>query len=70
MTYAATKYEVAMSKRLRRSIYTKMHYLTIDIKVTGNVAQHPLHHVTYASQFKVARSKGLGGDAITRKYIV
>ena len=34
--------------------------------VTQNVAQCPLHHVTYA----VTASNGLGGDAITRKYIL
>ena len=34
-----------------------------------NVAQCPLHQVTYAStQFGVTTSKGLGGDAFTRKY--
>ena len=38
-------------------------------KVTQNVAQYPLHHVTYsASKFEVATSKGLGGDAFTRKF--
>ena len=28
----------------------KIHYSTFDcrVKVTGNVAQYPLHHVTYA----------------------
>ena len=29
------------------------------VKVTGNVAQYPLHHVTFApTKFKVATSKG------------
>ena len=36
--------------------------------VTRNVAQCPLHHVTYApTEFEVTTSKGLGGDAFTRK---
>ena len=35
-----------------------------------NVVQCPLRHVTYAStQFEVTMSKGLGGDAFTRKKI-
>ena len=39
-------------------------------KVTGNVAQYPLHHVTYSgTKFEVATSNNLGGDAFTRKYI-
>ena len=36
-------------------------------KVTRNVAQYPLHHVTYPStKFEVAMSNGLGGDTFTR----
>ena len=51
-------------------IYKKIQYLTLElgVKVTRNVAQHPLHHVTCsATKFEVALSKGLG-DAFTRKY--
>ena len=51
----------------------KIHYLTFDlgVKVTQNVAQYPLHHVTYAAtKSEVATSNGLGGDAFTRKYII
>ena len=34
---------------------------------TRNVAQYPLHHVTYAPlKFEVAMSNGLGGDASLR----
>ena len=48
-----------------------MHYLTFDldlgVKVTINVAQYPLHHVTYSpTKFEVATSNGLGGDTFTR----
>ena len=40
------------------------------VKVTQNVAQYPLHHVTYApTKFDVATSKGLG-YAFTRKNII
>ena len=39
------------------------------VNVTRNVAQCPLHHVTYApAEFEVTMSKGLGGDAFTRKF--
>ena len=48
-------------------------YLTFEldlwVKVTHNVAQYPLHYVTFsATKFEVAMSKGLGGDALTRKF--
>ena len=54
-----------------RCIYKKIHYLTFDldlgVKVTYNVAQYPLHHVTYLGiKFEVATSDGLGGDSFTR----
>ena len=43
--------------------------LDLGVKVTQDVAQYPLHHVTYpATKFEVARSNRLGGDTITRKY--
>ena len=56
---------------MRRCIYTKIHYLTFDldlgVKVTPNVTQYPLHHVTYApTKFEVSTSNGLGEDTITR----
>ena len=41
--------------------------LELGVKVTQNVAQYHLHHVTYlGTNFKVAMSNGLGGDAFTR----
>ena len=44
----------------------------LDLGVTQNVAEYPLHHVTYAhAQFEVATSSCLGGDAsIARKFII
>ena len=54
---------------MRRCIYKKIHYLTfdLDVKVTRNVTQYPLHHVIYApTKFEVATSNGLGEDTITR----
>ena len=45
-------------------------YLDFVVKVTQNVAQCPLHHVTYApTEFEVTTSYGLG-DAFTRKFII
>ena len=45
--------------------------LEFGVKVTQNVAQYLLHHVTNApTKFKVSMSKGLGGDAFTKKYII
>ena len=44
---------------------------TLLDKVTRNVAQCPLHHVTYApTEFEVTTSKALGGKAFTRKFNV
>ena len=43
----------------------------LDLVVTRNVAQYPLHHVTYsATKIEVAKSNRLGGDTFTRKYIL
>ena len=51
----------------------KIQYLSFDhgVKVTRNVAQYPLHHVTFsATKFEVAKSNCLRGDTFTRKYII
>ena len=60
---------------LHRMVKEKMHIqentlfdLDIGVKVTRNIAQCPLHHVTYAStEFEVTTSKALG-EAFTRKF--
>ena len=45
--------------------------LDLGVKVTQNVAQYPLHHVTYpATKFEVTKSNHSGGDTFTRKYII
>ena len=45
--------------------------LDLQLKVTRNVTQCPLHHVTYApTEFEVTTSKALGGEAFTRKFNV
>ena len=39
----------------------------LGVKVTQNVAQYPLNHVSYsATKFEVATSNRLGGDTFTR----
>ena len=61
---------------LHPMVKDKMHFqentlfdLDLGVKATQNVAQYPLHHVTYApTEFKVITSKGLGGEAFTRKF--
>ena len=41
--------------------------LEIGVKVTQNITQYPLHHVTYSdTKFEVATSNGLGGDVFTK----
>ena len=72
-TYRVWSYYVKSFRR--KCSYKKIQYLTFDldlvVKVTQNVAQYPLHHVTYpATKFEVARSNRLGGDTFTRKYII
>ena len=45
--------------------------LVLDIKVTQDVAQYPLHHVTYSdTKFEVATSNNIGRDAFTSKYTI
>ena len=45
--------------------------LDLGVKITQDVAQYPLHHVTYAYvKFEAATSNGLRLDAFTRKYII
>ena len=60
-----------MSNGLGGDAYTRIYYLTLDldlwVKVTRNIAQYPLHHVSYAAtKFEVATSNGIGGDTFTR----
>ena len=43
--------------------------LDLQVKVTRNVAQCPLHHATYApTEIEFTMSKALGGEALTRKF--
>ena len=40
--------------------------LALRVKVTQDVAQYPLYHMTYSdTKFEVATSNSLGGDAFT-----
>ena len=43
-------------------------FFDLDLEVTQNVAQYPLHHDTYEyAKFEVASSNCLGRDVFTRK---
>ena len=59
-------------KLLLRKVYEEMHLqentlFDLDLGVTRNVTQFPLHHAIYAStKFEVATSNCLGEDTITR----
>ena len=45
--------------------------LDLGVKVTQDVAQYPLHHVTYSdTKFEIATSNNLGEDAFTSKYTI
>ena len=45
----------------------EIHLFDLWVKVTQNVAQYPLHHVTYSgTKFEVATSNSLGGATFTR----
>ena len=44
--------------------------LDLGVKVTQNITQYSLHHVTYAhAKFEVVASNSLEGDVFARKYI-
>ena len=61
MTYAPTEFEVTTSKALGGEEFTRNSIFDLDlgVKVTQNVAQYPIHHVTFsATKFDVATSKG------------
>ena len=61
MTFAPAKFEIATSNSLGENAFT-LFDLDLQVKVALNVAQCPLHHVTYApTGFKVTASKALGG---------
>ena len=68
MTFSATKIEVATSNSLGEMHLQENTLFDLDlVKVTQNVAQYPLHHVTYSAlKFEDAMSNGLGGDTFTR----
>ena len=72
MIDAPTKYEVVHPKLEEYMHLQEMKVLSCNwVKVTQDVAQYPLHHVTYApTKFEVVTSKGLGGGAFTTKYII
>ena len=77
VTYAATEFEVTTSKALGGEAFIRKFNIWpwpwgqghTKVKVTQNVAQYPLHHVTYSStKVEVATSQCFGGNAFTRKF--
>ena len=74
MTYVPAKFEVATSNNLSGEAFPrKIFNLDLGVKVTQNVAQYPLNHVTYmysGTKFEAAVANKLGGDAFTRKFII
>ena len=71
MAYAPTEFKVTTSKGLGGDAFTRKSLFDLGVKVTQNVAQYRLHHVTYsAKNFEVVTSNCLGGDTFTRKYII
>ena len=71
MTYAPAKFDIAKSHNKEKMHLQENTLFDLDlyVKVTGNVAQCPLYHVTYApTEFEVTVSKASGGDAFARKF--
>ena len=49
---------------------SKYRLFTLDLEVSQNIAQYPLHHDTYAhAKFKVATSNCLGRDEFTQNTV-
>ena len=71
MTYAHTEFEVTPSKALGGEAFTQENSIfefDLGVKITQNVSQYPLHHVTYpATKFEVVASNRLGGEYIYKK---
>ena len=66
---SGAKFDIATSNSLGEDALGTLFDLDLQVKVTLNVAQCPLHHVTYApTEFEVTTSKALGGEAFTRKF--
>ena len=72
VTWNNAKFEVATFK-LWVDALTREYSIDIDLgsKVTWDLAQCPLYHVTYApANFEVETSTGFKEDAFTKKYII
>ena len=58
-------------KALGGEAFTRKLNIWPRVKVSRNVVQYPLHHVTNtATKFEAGMTKGLGGETFTRKYII
>ena len=47
MTYAPAKFKAATPKSLGEYAFTRKYIIWPGVKFTRNIAQYPLHHVTY-----------------------
>ena len=71
LTKASAKFEVATSNGLGDA-FTRQYIISLWTPTLGqgqtqNIAQDPLHHMTYASAtFEAAMSSGLEGNTFTR----
>ena len=73
MTYAIAMFEAATPYGVGEVHLHENTLFDIDpgVKVTQDITQYPLHHVTYSdTKFEVATSNSLEGDAFTSKYII
>ena len=72
----STSCDLQSLKLLYQKVKEEMHIqensiFDLGVKVAQNVAQYPLHLVTYsATKFEVATYNILGGETFTRKYII
>ena len=78
LTKASAKFEIATFKGLGGDAFTRKYIislltltLTLGQGQTQNVAQYPLHHMTYTlAKFEAAMSNGFGGNALTRNIYI
>ena len=67
MTNAPVKFEVDTSNSSGGDGFTRKYSFDLDLGVTQNFVQYPLHYVTYPhTKFEVGLFNSFRGDAFTR----
>ena len=67
LTKATAKFEDELIRKYIISLLT----LTLGQGQTRNVVMYPLHHMVYAlAKFEAAMSDDLGGNALTRTFLI